>query len=171
MLGMGALALAQDEVQLQTAASDAPQVVIQTSSAAPPVPELEHGPTFGLSAGLATGVGPTLGIPIGSSVRVQLTLLPIVIPDVGAGGSAGLRLQQFLGKNPKTRLYLVEGVGVHGWSGGGLWAGGVGLGIETRKRADTGRSVWFDVSATALGAGEGLAAVLPLPQAGLAWVF
>jgi hypothetical protein len=149
----------------------APQVVIHTEAHAPPAPRpFRNGPSFGLSAGLSTGIGPTLGIPLGQVVSVQLTLLPLVLPDAGAGGSGGVRVLQYLGRNPRSRLYLVEGAAWHGWNGEGLWAGGIGAGVDVRKDPSTGRSVWFDVTITAFGAEEPIA-VAPLPQAGVAWTF
>ncbi|MEN0066752.1 MAG: hypothetical protein AAGA48_31765, partial [Myxococcota bacterium] len=128
------------------------------------VPALKNGFSFGLSAGLATGVGPTFGIPTGQWGRIQLTVLPLVI-NRRFGGSAGARFKQFLGKNPRTRLYIVEGAAVHGWQEvGSVWGAGVGLGIETRKDWTSGRTFWFDISATAFGTNqsEGLV-LLPLP--------
>lgn len=138
----------------------------------PDVPALKNGFSFGLSAGLATGVGPTLGIPTGNWGRVQVTFLPIVI-NGRLGGSAGLRFKQFLGKNPRTRLYVVEGAGVHGWTDvGSLWGAGVGLGVETRKDWTSGFTGWFDVTVTATSTNRvPQILVLPLPQAGIAWIF
>ncbi|MEM6928078.1 MAG: hypothetical protein AAF602_14190 [Myxococcota bacterium] len=138
----------------------------------PDVPELKNGFSFGLSAGLATGVGPTFGIPTGNWGRVQLTVLPLYI-DRRAGGSAGLRFKQFLGRNPRTRLYLVEGAAIHGWSSvGNVWGAGVGLGIETRRDWTSGYTGWFDVTATAFGRrGGDRVTILPLPQAGITWIF
>jgi hypothetical protein len=134
-------------------------------------PELRSGPSVGLSLGAATGVGPTLGVPLGRSLDAQLTLLPIVIPDAGAGGSYGLRFRQFIGKNPRSRLYLVQGASATGLGPDWLWGAGVGAGVEVRRDPTTGFTPWFDVTVTALGTGEGPLVVLPLPQAGVAWVF
>ncbi|MBX2799772.1 MAG: hypothetical protein KTR31_18990 [Myxococcales bacterium] len=134
--------------------------------------ELRNGVSFGLSAGLATGVGPTLGIPLGQKARMQITTLPMAFPDVGGGGSVGLRLQQFLGKNPRSRLYLVEGAAIHGWSNvGSLWGVGLGMGVETRKDVTSGRTLWADLTLTVFGGREGAIALIPLPQAGVAWEF
>jgi hypothetical protein len=149
----------------------APQVAIYTE--APPVragAPIRNGPSFGLSAGLATGVGPTLGIPFGQVLTVQLTVLPIALPEAGAGGSGGVRFLQYVGRNPRARMYVVEGAAWHGWDGEGVWAGGVGVGVDVRRDPSTGRSAWFDVTVTAFGADE-LIAVAPLPQAGVAWAF
>ena len=71
--------------------------------------------------GLATGFGPTLGIPFGRTLTLQVTLLPVMIPDQGGGGSYGVRLQEFLGRNPRARLYLVEGGSASGWDDTWLW--------------------------------------------------
>jgi hypothetical protein len=148
-----------------------PQVVIHTEAPPPPAPpEMRSGPSVGMSAGVATGVGPTLGIPLGPSFTVQLTALPIVIPDGGAGGSGGVRFQQFLGKNPRTRMYVVEGAAMTGWDDSWLWGFGVGAGVETRKDWSTGLTKWADVTITAIGS-EDLWIVLPLPQVGVAYVF
>ncbi len=136
------------------------------------VPPLKNGFSFGLSAGLATGIGPTFGIPTGNWGRIQLTALPIVF-DRRLSGSAGARFKQFLGRNPRTRLYIVEGAAIHGWSGvGTIWGAGIGMGIETRRDWTSGYTGWFDVTATAFGARDGdRVYVLPLPQAGIAWIF
>lgn len=153
-------------------AQAAPQVVIHTEAAPTVAPEpMRNGPSVGLSAGLATGFGPTLGVPLGPWFAVQLTALPIVVPDAGAGGSVGLRTQQFLGRNPRARMYLVEGASWTGWDGSGIWGAGVGAGVDTRKDWSTGRSLWLDVTLTAMGGDGGLIAVLPLPQTGVAWTF
>lgn len=135
-------------------------------------PTLKNGLSFGLSAGLATGFGPTLGIPTGGWGRVQITGLPVVIRG-RLSGSGGVRFVQFLGKNPRSRLYVVEGAALHGWAdAGSLWAAGVGMGVETRRDWTSGRTGWFDVTVTALGtSGSDHAIVLPLPQAGIAWIF
>lgn len=127
-------------------AQPAPQVVIHTE-AAPPVEAAppRNGPSIGLSAGLATGFGPMLGLPIGPWLAVQLTALPVLVPEAGGGGSFGLRAQEFLGTNPRARLYLVQGASWTGWDGAGVWGAGVGAGIDTRKDWTTGRSPWVDL--------------------------
>lgn len=148
-----------------------PQVVIHTEAPPAPVaPEMRSGPSVGLSAGVATGIGPTLGIPFGRSFTVQLTVLPILVPDEGGGGSGGVRFQQFLGKNPRARMYLVEGVGMHGWDESWLWGAGIGAGVEIRKDWSTGLTKWVDITVTAIGVDDTFL-VLPLPQAGIAYVF
>lgn len=150
----------------------APQVLIQTEARPRrPPPEMRSGPSVGLSAGMATGFGPTIGVPLGQVVTVQLTLLPIYLSDAGSGGSFGLRFQQFLGKNPRTRMYLVEGASATGWNDGWLWGMGIGAGVETRKSWSTGLTKWADISLTALGTADSEPIVLPLPQVGIGWVF
>ena len=135
-------------------------------------PRMRNGLSVGLSAGAATGFGPTVGIPLGYRTRVQLTALPILLPEAGGGGSGGVRLQQFVGDNPRSRLYVVAGGGIHGWSDvGGFWGAGLGMGVETRKDWTSGRTAWVDVSLTVLSTGEGDPLVLPLPQAGISWLF
>jgi len=138
----------------------------------PDLPPLKNGFSFGLSAGLATGVGPTFGIPTGDWGRVQITALPIVV-DGQLGGSAGVRFKQFLGRNPRTRLYVVEGGALHGWpAAASVWGAGLGMGIETRRDATSGYTGWFDVTATAFGrTGGERVTILPLPQVGIAWIF
>lgn len=136
-----------------------------------PEEPLRSGVSFGLSAGLTTGVGITFGVPLGRSVALQVTGLPFAIPDQGAGGSIGLRAQQFVGRNPKTRLYFVEGGQGTGFGPDWLWGFGAGAGIEMRKQWDTGLTKWFDVTVTALGTGDELLVVLPLPEFGIGWVF
>jgi hypothetical protein len=148
--------------------TDAPPAVVVTE--VPERHEMRSGPSVGLSGGMATGFGPTLGIPLGQHLSVQLTALPVIVPDAGGGGTGGIRLQQYLGKNPRTRLYLVEGAGLHGWDDSWMWGVGVGAGVETRKDWSTGLTKWLDISITALGSEE-MFIVLPLPQAGVAWVF
>ncbi len=135
-------------------------------------PPLKNGLSFGMSVGMAMGAGVTLGLPMGDWGRVQVTGLPMALPDLGVGGSVGLRFQQYLGQNPRSRLYLVEGAGIHGWTGlGALWGAGLGMGIETRRDASSGRALWGDLTITVVGDQEGPIAVLPLPQLGIAWVF
>lgn len=165
MLWLCSLAAAQENVE----------VVVRAEVAAAPAAsldapeEMRSGPSVGLSMGVASGFGPTLGIPIGQVVSLQITALPVLLPGAG-GGSGGLRLQQYLGKNPRTRLYLVEGIAAHGWDESWLWGIAAGAGVETRKSWSTGLTRWLDVSITAIGTSEGWI-VLPLPQAGIAWVF
>jgi hypothetical protein len=154
------------------AAALAQQVVIHTEAEAPLAPpEMRSGPSVGVSLGAATGFGPTVGIPFGRSLDTQITLLPIYVPDVGGGGSFGLRFRQFLGKNPRARMYLVEGAQFTGGGESWMWGGGVGAGIEIRKDWSTGFTKWVDVTVTALGTPEQFLIVLPLPQVGVAYVF
>jgi hypothetical protein len=158
LLAWGTVALAQ-------------QVVIHTEAEAPLLPpEMRSGPSFGLSLGAATGFGPTVGIPFGRSFDTQVTLLPIYVPDAAAGGSFGVRFRQFLGKNPRSRMYLVEGAALTGADESWMWGAGVGAGVEVRKDASTGFTKWVDVTLTVLGSDTPWI-VLPLPQAGFAWVF
>lgn len=156
------------DIQVEVEVNEAPAATVVV--ARPPAREMRSGPAVGLAAGMATGFGPALTLPLGQVVSVQLTALPVIVPEAGGGGSGGIRLQQYLGKNPRTRLYLVEGAGVHGWGEAWLWGVGVGAGVETRKDWSTGLTKWLDVSITMLGSEEAFI-VLPLPQAGVAWVF
>jgi len=129
-----------------------------------------QGPSIGLSAGLATGFGPTFGIPIGRVLAMQIPLLPVFLPENGAGGSYGVRLQQFVGRNPRARLYLTEGGSMSGWDGTWLWGAGVGAGLEVCKDPSIGRREWVDLDVTAFGTDRPIA-VLPLPEIGVSWVF
>lgn len=169
---LGATALAQPPQDTVPGEDGIPTKRVIVKPEVPDVPPLKNGFSFGLSAGLATGVGPTFGIPTGDWGRVQLTMLPLVI-DGQVGGSAGVRFKQFLGKNPRTRLYVVEGGAVHGWSSvGALWAAGLGMGVESRKDWTSGFTGWFDITATLIRASDADATlVLPLPQGGIAWIF
>jgi len=171
---LGSLALARPDPEPVEIVTDdgIPTRRVIVKPEVPDQPALKNGFSFGLSAGLATGFGPTFGIPTGDWGRVQITTLPIVV-NGELGGSGGLRFKQFLGKNPRSRLYVVEGGALHGWSGAGsVWAAGLGMGVETRRDWTSGRTGWFDVTATAFGTSGGdKVIVLPLPQAGIAWIF
>lgn len=149
----------------------APPAVVVTQPPEPPAEErLKSGLSIGLSAGLTTGFGPTFGIPFGPSFSMQVTGFPLYIPKNGSGGSIGLRLQQFVGHNPRTRLYFTEGVQATGFGPDWMWGFGAGAGVEIRKQWDTGFTKWVDLTVTAMGSDE-LWIVLPLPQAGIGWVF
>jgi hypothetical protein len=130
---------------------------------------VRSGPSVGLSAGLTSGFGPTLGVPFGRHVGLQVTLLPVVVDD-GFGGSYGLRVQNFLGHNPRARMYLVAGGSASGWDQTWMWGVGAGAGVEVCRDPETGLRGWADVAVTAFGVDEPVA-VLPLPELGLAWVF
>src|SRR5262245_10907509 len=112
-------------VGVTAAQAATPQDVINTEAQPPaPAKAVRSGPSIGLSAGLTSGLGPTIGIPFTSFLTAELTILPIIIPDNPSGGSGGVRLKQFVGRNPRTRMYFVEGVGAAGWNHDWLWGAG-----------------------------------------------
>ncbi len=147
------------------------QVFVEVHRAEPPAPIIPPPGRvgIGLSAGMITGFGPTLGVPFGERHRLQVTALPFVVPGAAAG-SGGVRIQHFIGRNPRSRLYVAEGAAIHLVGPGGMIAAGLGFGVETRKNLDTGRVSWVDVTMTGMVV-DGMVALLPLPQAGVAWYF